>query len=402
MPRAIAILSGTILDGTGAAPVIAGALVIEDGRITAIGKGGDVAVPDGAEIINASGKTVLPGIIEGHAHVGGRPADQKTLRLTLQRGITTVCSVSANLTGIALRDGIESGDVRGCARMIAGCIVSPTNGHVRFRDADGPWEVRRAVREMVEAGADFIKTAASGGFYGRNEQCNSPNYTFEELDALVSEAHAWGLPVVCHVHTQPGLDSCIRAGVDQLHHGAFIDEKAMRGIRGADLCYMPTLAVTCRRNIEALDATQPWQTKEMKEAHDIHRAGVRLAHEIGVKLCVGTDYPGTPLTWRIGDRTHYELQQLVACGLTPLEALVAATRVNAAAYGLGEELGTLEPGKEADVLIVTGDPTADVAVLYEPANINVVLKDGEVEYADEAHKAHYRIAEDQPADRARL
>jgi imidazolonepropionase-like amidohydrolase len=288
-----AIINGTVIDGTGSDPIEGGVIVIEDGRFAAVGAPDEVDVPAGAEVIDATGMTVMPGLIEGHAHVGGDFTGQRRLRLSLQRGITTICSVSANVTGIALRDGIESGQVRGCARLIAGCVVTPTNGHVRFRDADGPWEVRKAVREMVQAGADFIKTAASGGFVGKNEVCSMRNYTLEELVALVDEAHAWDRPVVVHCHIQPGLANCIEAGVDQIHHGAFIDEAAVRGILDADLWYLPTLAVTCARNIEAL-SDQPWQTVEMQESQPIHRAGVKLAHELGVKLCVGTDYPGTP------------------------------------------------------------------------------------------------------------
>jgi imidazolonepropionase-like amidohydrolase len=393
MESAKVVLHGTLIDGTGAPPVADSAVVIRGRCIEAVGAARGLTPPEGAEVIDATGKTVMPGIIEGHAHVGGDPNGQRTLRLSLQRGITTVCSVSANLRGIELRNGIESGAVRGCARLVAGCIVTPTNGHVKFRPADGPWEVRKAVREMVMAGADFIKTAASGGFWGQNETCSMRNYTFEELEALADEAHAWNKPAVVHCHTQPGLNNCIRAGIDQVHHGAFIDPAAVRGIKEKGLYYMPTLAVTCQRNIEAL-ADQPWQTKEMILAQPGHRAGVRLAHEIGVKLCVGCDYPGTSRTWKVGDRAMFELQELVRCGLTPMEALVAATRTNAEAYVKGEELGTLQPGKRADLLLVSGNPLEDVGVLYDAANIVLVMKDGVVESTDEQFKRHYRVREE--------
>lgn len=399
MSKALAVVNGRVFDGTGAPPVEGGTVVAEGGRIAAVGAAGEAPVPKGAEVVDAGGRVVLPGLVEGHSHVPGTAVGQKWLRLSLQRGITTVASVSANIRGIELRDGIEAGLVRGCARLIAGCIVTPTNGHVKFRAADGPWEVRKAVREMVQERADFIKTAASGGFYSPHETCSVRNYTLEELEALTDEAHAWGLPVVCHVHTQPGLDNCVAAEVDQVHHGGFIDEKAVRGIREKNLFYMPTLAVTCDRNIRAL-ADQPWQTKEMAESQPVHRAGVRLAHQLGVRLAVGCDYPGTPKGWRIGDRTMYELQELVACGLTPTEALVAATKTNAEAYRKQDEIGTLAPGKRADIIVAEGDPFADVAALYPPENIRVVVKDGVVEYASGEYAKHYRIGEDQPADRA--
>ncbi len=393
MSNALLLTRATLIDGLGGPPVPDAAVLIEG---KAIAYAGPMAALDEAHDcarIDCTGQTVLPGLIEGHAHVGGDPAAIRTLRVSLQRGITTICSVSANLDGIRLRNAINEGYVRGAARMIAGCIVTPTHGHVKFRTADGPWEVRKAVREMAEAGADFIKTAASGGFWAKNESCSSPNYTLEELAALTDEAHAWGLPVAAHVHTQPGLGNCITTGVDMIHHGAFIDEAAVRGVRERDMFYLPTLAVTCQRNIDAL-SDQPWQTEEMTLAQPGHRAGVRLAHQLGVKLGVGTDYPGTPRTWRLGDRTLYELQELVACGLSPLEALTAATQVNAAAYRKLSSLGTLEPGKLADVLVVSGDPATDVSLLYDQRNLRLVLKEGRVEYADDAHRQCYRIADE--------
>ncbi len=393
MSEYMAVVHGLLIDGNGGEPVPDSVVVIKGKCIEAVGRADEVAIPAGTESIDATGKSVMPGIIEGHAHVGGDANAQRVLRLTLQRGITTVCSVSANTAGIRLRDDIEEGLVRGCARLVAGCVVTCTNGHVKFRAADGPWEIRKAVREMVMAGADFIKTAASGGFVGKHEKCASPNYTQEELIALAEEAHAWEVPVVVHCHTQPGLGYCIEAGVDQIHHGAFIDEAAIAGIKEKGLFYMPTLAVTCERNIKGL-ADEPWQTREMKISQPIHRAGVRLARKLGVKLAVGTDYPGNPRSWDYGDRTMYEMQELVACGLSSMEAICAATRTNADAYGRLDELGTIESGKRADLLVVTGNPAEDVGVLYEADNINIVVKDGVVESTDEEHKQHYRMRED--------
>jgi len=393
MTAPLLLTNALLMDGTGTPPQPDAAVLIQGPTVAYAGPMEGLDEPADCVRIDCVGQTVMPGIIEAHAHVGGDPAAVHTLRVSLQRGITTVCSVSANLEGIRLRNAINEGHVRGAARLIAGCIVTPTHGHVKFRTADGPWEVRKAVREMAEAGADFIKTAASGGFWAKNESCSSPNYTREELAALTDEAHAWGLPVAAHVHTQPGLDNCIATGVDMIHHGAFIDEAAVRGIQARDLFYLPTLAVTCQRNIDAL-SDQPWQTEEMTLAQPIHRAGVRLAHEIGVKIGVGTDYPGTPRTWRLGDRTLYELQELVACGLSPLEALTAATQVNAAAYRKEHLLGTLQPGKAADLLVVSGRPADDVAVLYDQRNLALVVKAGRVEYADDAHRQFYQIADE--------
>jgi len=398
MSECKAILHGLLIDGNGGEAVSDRAVIVRGKCIEAVGRAGDTAVPDDAETIDATGKTVMPGVIEGHAHVGGDAKAQQVLRLSLQRGITTVCSVSANPSGIKLRDAIESGQVRGCARLVAACIVTCTHGHVKYRTADGPWEVRKAIREMVMAGADFIKTAASGGFWGDDETCSVRNYTYEELEALVDEAHAWDVPVAVHCHTQPGLDNCVRAGVDQIHHGAFIDEAAVRGIKEEDLHFIPTLAVTCQRNIDAYAKKRPWMVKEMQESQRVHRDGVRLAHELGVRIGVGTDYPGGPW-WEIGERTMVELQELVACGLTPMEAIVAATRTTAEAYRKLDELGTLEPGKRADLLVVDGNPLDDIALLSNGDRIGVVMKNGAVESVSDEFRRHYCVREDQPPDR---
>ncbi len=388
-----AIVHGTVIDGTGAEPIEDGTVIIQEGRIAEVGRSAEIEVPSEAQVIEAAGKTVMPGMMEAHAHVGGDHRAQRVLRLSLQRGITTVCSVSAGASGCALRDAIESGEVRGCARLIAGCVVCCTNGHVRGRDADGPWEVRKGVREMVEAGADFIKTCASGGFWAEDERCSMRNYTPEELEALADEAHAWDRPVVVHAHTQPGINNAIAAGIDQIHHGAFIDEEGVAGIAEKGLYYVPTLRVTCTKNIQA-HSSRPWMIEEMTQSQPIHRAGVRKAKELGVKIAVGTDYPSAPSAWRIGDATPWEWIELVEAGLTPMETLVAGTRNVAEAYGKLDELGTLEAGKRADVIVVEGNPLEDVGCLYEPDNILVVLKDGRVESTREDYKEHYRVREE--------
>jgi imidazolonepropionase-like amidohydrolase len=397
-----AIVGGTLIDGAGNQPVTDSVVIIHKGRIEALSRKRETQIPKDAAVIDASGKTVMPGILEGHAHIGGSFTDQQRLRLSLQRGITTVYSVSANVAGIALRDAIANGSVRGCARLVAGCIINCTNGHVKFRTADGPWEVRKAVREMVAADADFIKTAASGGFRGAHpgrSDCSHPNYSLEELTALVDEAHGWGLPVVVHCHTQPGLSRCIAAGVDQIHHGAFIDRATIYAMKEKGTYYMPTLKVTCNRNIATKHSYHPWEEEVMKQAQPVHREGVKLAYQAGVKLAVGTDYPGHSSAWRIGDATMCELQELVACGLTPMEAIIAATRNTAEAYGNLADFGTLEKGKKADLLMVNGNPLEDISILYNPDKLNLVMKDGLVEYTDEQHKKYCRVRELLPDNR---
>ena len=393
-----AVVHGTMIDGTGRPPVPDSVVLIKDKLVDAVGAAGEVEVPPDARVIDATDKTVMPGLIEAHAHVGGDTKAIQTLQLSLQRGITTVCSVSANVSGIKLRDGINAGHARGCARMIAGGIVTPTHGHVKFRTADGPWEVRKAVREMVMAGADFIKTAASGGFWAADETCAVRNYTLEELEALSDEAHAWHVPVVVHAHTDPGLANSITAGIDQIPHGAFIGAEAVHGIKDRGLYFVPTLRVTSDRNIVAWP-DRPWMMEEMRQSQPIHREGVRLAYEIGVSLCVGTDYPGSAHGWYVGDATPFELQEFVACGVSPMDAIVAATKTNAEAFRKQDKLGTLEAGKYADLLIVSGDPLDDIAILYDQENIKLVMKEGKVESVDDEHAGYYSVRLPQPPER---
>ncbi len=387
MVQTKAILAGQFIDGTGAAPLRDAVILVEGKKVAAVGKRGEVAIPEGAEIIEAAERTVMPGLLDAHWHLGGDFGTIRRLRMALHRGITTIGTVSGGPAGCKLRDAIDNGLVVGCARLVVGCIVNATNGHVKGRTADGPWEIRKAVREMVEAGADFIKTAASGGFWGEHEKCAAINYTPEEMNVLVDEAHAWGKPVAVHVHTQPGLNYSIAAGADMIHHGCFIDEEALQGIARKNLFYIPTLRVTSSKNIAAWP-DRPWMMEEMTQAQPIHRAGVRRAHELGIKIGLGTDGPGSSFAWQPGDATPWELMELAQCGLAPMDVIVAATRNTAEALGVLDRLGTLAPGKRADMLIVGCDPLVDVAPLYNQETILLVMKDGEVESVGEEYRQH--------------
>lgn len=387
------ILHGTLIDGNGGTPVEDSCIVIDGEHIVAVGKCSELDVPQEAEIIDASGKYIIPGLIEGHAHFGGYGCIP-LLQKSLQRGITTLACVCSGADGIELRNTIRERKLRGCAKIIAGCIVTPTHGHVKdytVGPADGPWEVRRMVRHFAELEADFIKTAASGGFWDKNENCAVRNYTREELDALADEAHAWDMRCVVHAHTQPGINNSIAAGIDQIHHGAFIDADGVYKIKEKGLYYMPTLRVTSFRNLNAWP-DRPWMQEEMAQANPIHREGLRLAREIGVKIMVGTDYPGSAAAWEPGESTSYEMMQMQECGMTPMELLVAATRTNAEGYGKLNTIGTVEVGKLADLVVLNKTPLEDISVLHEKKTIALVLRDGIVEYTDAAYAKHYRIS----------
>ena len=384
--KSLAVINARLIDGAGTSPVKDAVIVIEDGVFKQVGAAPDTMPPVDATVIDAGGRTVMPGLIDGHMHLNHGPFKPiRALTDTLRMGVTTVATVQGMPASMvsALRDAIESGTLETCSRLIAGEVVAPTNGHVKGRVADGPWEARKAVREVIQAGVDFIKTAASGGFYRRDERMESEDYTFEELSALTEEAHAKGKPVAVHAHTQPGLNNSIRCGIDIIYHGAMIDRKALDGIAEKGLFYIPTLRVTSQTNIDyKYKIGRDWEGERMKRAQPIHREGVRKAREMGIKIGVGTDF-GVPLEgalppdypWRVGD-TAVELVELVACGFTPMEAIVAGTRTTAEAFGMADRIGTIETGRKADLIVVDGDPLEDIAVLCDESKISLVVKDG--------------------------
>jgi len=277
-----AFVNGEVIDGTGRPPVPNGAVVVKDGRITDVGSGDEIEIPDKAERIEADGKTVMPGIIDAHMHVTTMPqsldvfghmktsfAGISKLRACLRFGTTTVANMSGCAESVVLRDAVNSGRVGPCARMLVGAMIDATGGHVRGRAADGPWEVRKAVREMAMHNVDFIKTAASGGFQWESEDIMWEDYTVEELRALVEEAHAKDKRVAVHAHSQPGLNHAIEAGCDCIQHGALIDDEALEGIKAANLYYVPTLYITSHWVLE-----RPKLAAHMKDRMSkAHRTG---------------------------------------------------------------------------------------------------------------------------------
>ncbi len=381
----IVLTNGRVFDGTGKPVSDGGTVLIQDGIIVAAGPARDIITPTGSRIIDVRGRTVLPGLIDGHMHVTGMPGllDDKArlqaqlragdiLRECLFRGTTTVGHAGGCEENLVLRDMIDAGTLPGRARLLVSGVVTATGGHVRGDGADGPWEIRKMVRRMALAGMDFIKTCATGGFQWAHEGVGSPDYTLPELQALVEEARMRGRRVHVHAHAQPGIQNAVEAGCDVILHGAHIDARALDGMAARDLIYMPTLYITSEHTWGS-GRLPEHMTSRMQAAYEPHREGVRQARELGLTLAAGTD--GGP---RPGAIMH-ELAQLVGCGLTPSEAIVAATRNTAVALGAGDRLGSLEPGKVADCIVVEGDPLADIDLLTAPESIVMVIKQGRVE-----------------------
>lgn len=395
---------GTLIDGTGRVPVPDAAVVIDGERIVAAGPRAALSWPADAEVIDVAGRTVLPGLIDAHDHLAfhgyslpsrwglDEPASTAHLRTaraladTVAMGYTTVRDAGGLDAGFRL--AIEQGLIPGPRLVLALQIISPTggigdrvspSGHDCCGAADpllpacvanGPDAARDVVRTMVRAGADVIKTATTGGASSRaGHGPRDPAFSLEEMQALVAEAHALGRRVMCHALGGPGLRTALQAGVDSIEHGCYLDEEPelleVMADRGVFL--VPTLTVYVYHR----ESPAPHVRARALALHEHHLATVRRALELGVPIAAGTDAGGHG-----HPRNALELGYLVDAGLTPMEALRAGTQWAARCLGLGDELGTVEAGRLADLVVVDGNPLDDIKLLLESARIHMVLKGG--------------------------
>ncbi|HLC29319.1 MAG TPA: amidohydrolase family protein [Dehalococcoidia bacterium] len=403
---ATAILGGTLIDGTGRSPLRDSVVLIEAGRVQAVGKKGEVQLPQGTEVLDASGKTVMPGIIDTHDHLANHGYDiltrtglqtvishtnlltAKALRETLEAGITTVRDAAGLDRGF--KRAVEEGLIPGPRLLLTLGFISPTGGvgdHTTVSGlnihpnpalpdgvADGPAGVRAKVREMIRSGADAVKTATSGGVSSARHGPKDMEYSREELLALVDEGHAQGKLVMCHALGGPGLEMAVECGVDSIEHGGFLDEfpSAIRTMAQQGIYYVPTFSVYVHHRESPFE----YMRQRARPMYEHHVRSLRMALDAGVKVAMGTDAGG----WVHGQNMS-ELQQFVEAGMKPLDAITASTQTAAQCIGLGEDLGTIESGKWADILVVDGDPLQDIALLQQKQRLLLVMKGGEA-YVD--------------------
>ena len=387
-----AIVGSTVIDGMGSTPISDGVVVIENGKISEVGRADQVELMPDVLKIDATGKFTMPGIIDSHVHVTPNqdvPSDVRinlrvgfssinTLRQSLGSGVTTVVSIGGGPPAVELTNAINEGYVDRCANQITAGVVNASGGHVRGRHADGPWEIRKAVRELASAGCTMIKTAATAGFQWEHERVHWPDYTEEELTALVDEARMRDLPVAAHAHGHEGLKYAVNARAHMIHHGALIDDEGLEAITKADLYFVPTLFTTSVGRVAKVE--YPWTKERMEAAYPIHREGVSKAHKMGTKIALGTD--GGP-----GD-AMIELSELVDCGLSPMDAIVAGTRNTAEALSILDRVGTVESGKDADLLVVGKNPLDDIKILQDQENIALVMTRGKIQTTSEDMKGY--------------
>jgi imidazolonepropionase-like amidohydrolase len=371
---------GRVFDGTGAAIAEADVAVV-DGRIDEVGVG-----LDGDEEIDVGGSTLLPGLFDTHVHVMFGHVDVwrlmqepfsyrfydaiRNLESTLRIGITTVRDAGGADLGV--KKALAEGIVRGPRVQISITMLSQTGGHgdgwlpsggqAQFFPeypgapgsiVDGPDEIRRKVRELVRAGADVIKIATSGGVLSPTDKPQQPGFDVEEIETIVAEARAAGLWVMSHAQSIDGIKNAVRAGVRSIEHGIYLDDEAIQLMLDRGAYLVPTLvaAVGVIRAAEAGASIPESAVAKAREVIEAHRDSFRRAAEAGVKVAMGTDAGVVPH----GSNLE-ELQLMADGGMSAEDVLVATTRTAAELMGLEQELGTIEPGKRADLVVVAGDP----------------------------------------------
>ena len=398
-----------LIDGTGAGPLEHAIVRIEAGRISEVGRA-DGTAPPGA--IDLGGRTLLPGLIDAHAHVssdtlrspgfgpppplhGELPRPRalgyfilaKAARAMLDAGVTTVRDVgSYDDEGIALREAVRLGIVEGPRILCCGRIISATapGGAIfktMYRQADGPDDMRRAVREQLRRGADFIKLMATGARSVVAEDPEPAQMTGDECSAIIDEAHRLGVRVAAHAEGLAGTRMAVEEGVDTVEHGlslhrepALLEAMAERGI-----VLVPTLSTFHDLADRFTGDFAPELVEQAKRQKDEAYSTLAAARDAGVTLAMGHD-SGPP-----GDNA-IELVRMVEGGLTPIEGIVAATRGSATALGR-DDLGTVTVGAVADLLVVDGDPLADIRVVNDPARVWLVVSGGRIVAGDRGRNA---------------
>ena len=399
-PARVAIRAGRLIDGLGGAPITDAVILVDGERITAVGKG--LAIPSGARVIDLSHSTVLPGFIDAHTHVTSQPENyledlfRKSpidiavmahvyARRTLDAGFTTIRDVGAGeFIDVALRNAINRGDVAGPRMQVATLTVGSTGGHgdisgfspyLKFGQfsgvADGVTEIRKLVRFEVKNGADLIKMLASAGVLSEEESVGAPQFTQEEMNAVVDEASMWGRKVAAHAHGAEAIKRALRAGVASVEHASLIDDEGIRLAKekGAYLVMDIYNDDYIMSEYKRLGYPQKILDKEASVGR-LQRESFRRAVQAGVKLAFGTDAGVYPHGWN-GKQFH----TMVVWGMTPMQSIQSATTTAADLLGWKDKVGQLAPGFYADLVAVKGDPLADVTVLE---HVDFVMKGGEI------------------------
>src|SRR6266513_1109019 len=404
----LAITNGTIIDGLGGDPRTAMTLLIEDERITALGRQGEIAIPRGTQVIDAMGGSILPGLIDTHVHFALEYPDVlrglltppslrllqtiPRMRATLDAGVTTVRDAGGAPAG--LRMAVEQGIIPGPRMQVAISLISQTGGHgdgfypccaaigffgIRFYDvpdgvADGIEEVRKTTRGILRAGADWIKLATTGGVLSVSDTPTSSQLTVDEIATAVYEAAMQEKRCMAHAQGSQGIKNALIGGVASIEHGVYLNDELIDLMLKKDVYLVPTLVAplaVVEFAREHPDILPPMMADKANGVIEAHRQSFRHAVEAGVNKSMGTD-SGVGKHGENGS----ELLLMVENGMTTMQAIVASTLNAARLLHLDKYIGTLEVGKLADVIVVKGDILGDISKIVDQTNVQLVLKGG--------------------------
>jgi imidazolonepropionase-like amidohydrolase len=373
----------------------------DDGRITSIASAAALQVPPGTRHIDMAGRTLVPGLIDMHVHLGGteKVRGYRTLEFTdtfflvtgvpnaerlLDAGFTTVRSMGAGqYLDVALRQAIDLGEIEGPRIVAATDAISATGGHCDENTnrpsmartakgvADGPDEVRKKVRELRKLGAQVIKVCATGGVFSRNTEPGAQQMTFEELKMAADEAHMLGMKVAAHAHGTDGIKAAIRAGIDTIEHASFLDDEAIRMAKARGTWLSMDIYNTEYTLTEgAKNGVLEENLAKERQVGTVQRESFRKSVAAGARHVFGSDVGVYPAG--LGGR---QFKTMVQFGMTPLQAIQAATRNAAQALGREKDVGAIAVGRFGDMVALSGDPLRDVTLLERPA---AVIKGGKL------------------------
>jgi imidazolonepropionase-like amidohydrolase len=401
----VVLKAARVIDGTGAAPIQNGAVVITDDKIVAVGPAATVRVPAGARTVDLGNATLMPGFIDAHTHVIGRtlgdPAGDDAevrdvdsfgailstvnVRNTLMAGFTSIRNVgSPHFDDIAIRKAINEGWVVGPRMQTGAHSLGITGGHCdengfkpgladgdfKTGIADGPDQIRAAVRYQVKYGADVIKTCATGGVLSEGDAVGTTQYNYDEMKAMVDEASKLERKVAAHAHGAEGIKIATRAGVASIEHGSFLDEEGARLMAEKGTYLVPTLSAGEAVERAAKNGVlKGLRAEKALAAAQAMRHAVKIAIQHKVPIALGTDAGVGPH----GANGHEFTLMVEWGGMTPMQAIVAGTSSAAKLLGWDRTVGTLTAGKWADVVAVPGDPIADIKAMERPV---FVMKNG--------------------------